>query len=125
LFAFVGAGARARTAALSPPAVLGGEYERAQPVSSSSVAFSLLVTVMGGHTKLGASSGSETSVTVLVRVVVEVEYSVLVLVTNAGGQAEHSPLAPQYAMERQHSNVQHESCFGQLPFWQHTSVAGS
>ena len=124
-FKCVGAGARARPEALAPLLVLGGEKERAQSVSSSSVAFSLPVTVIGGHTKLGASSGSDTSVIVVVLVVVEVEYSVSVSVTTAAGQSEHVPSSAQKALERQHSVSQHVSSFGQLPLSQHTSVAGS
>jgi len=50
--------------------VSGGVYESAHSVSSSSVAPSLFVTVMGRQLKPVASSGSETSV--IVRVVIEV-----------------------------------------------------
>lgn len=49
--------------------VSGGVYESAHSVSSSSVAPSLFVTVMGGQLKPVASSGSDTSV--IVRVVIE------------------------------------------------------
>lgn len=61
----------ARRPATSTPLLLsavvsGGVYEKEQSVSSSSVAPSLFVAVMGAQLKLAASSGSDISVIVLV-----------------------------------------------------------
>jgi hypothetical protein len=64
----------------------GGLYERAQSVSISSVAFSELVMVSGGHEKSLASSGSSNSVTDVVDKTVDSEVMVNVSVTVIAGQ---------------------------------------
>jgi len=69
--------------------VLGGMYESEQSVSSSSVAFALLVTVRGGQVKSGCSDDSGVSVMVTVVVFVVVKSSVAVITSVADrGQAE-------------------------------------
>ena len=104
--------------------VLGGLYESAQSVSSSSVAFSALVTVMGKQVKSLASSGSEISVTVTSTTFTVVEVVVAVSVSVAGGHAEQKPSEPQYAIEWQHSYAQQVSACGHAPFGQQISEAG-
>jgi hypothetical protein len=111
-------------AALLVPVALGGLYESAQSVSSSSVAFWELVTVMGKQVKSLASSGSETSATVTVTTCTVVEVVVVVSISVAGGHAEQMPSEAQYAIERQHSSVQQVSAFGHAPFGQHISEVG-
>ena len=79
--------------------VLGGLYESAQSVSSSSVAFSELVTVMGMQVKSLASSGSSISVSVTTTTSTVVEVVVAVSVLVVAGQREQLPSEPQYAVE--------------------------
>jgi hypothetical protein len=105
--------------------VLGGLYESAQSVSSSSVAFSELVTVMGMQVKSLASSGSETSVTVVFTTFTLVEVAVVVSVSVAGGHAEQKPSEPQYAIDMQHWFVQQVSSCGHAPSGQQISEVGS
>lgn len=104
--------------------VLAGWYDRAQSVSSSSVALLELVTVMGTHVKSGASSGSSTSVTVTCTSVTVVYVTVVVVVTVAGGHGAQKPSEPQYAIDLQHSFVQQVSAVRHAPFGQHFSEAG-
>jgi hypothetical protein len=91
------------TTALLVPVVLGGLYENAQSVSSSSVALSVLVTVRGMQVKSLASSGSEISVTTNFTVDMVVVVLVVVAVTMAGGHGEQKPSEPQYPIDLQHS----------------------
>ena len=104
--------------------VLGGIYDSEQSVSSSSVAFALLVTVKGTQVKSGASSDSEVSVIVAVVVVKVVESVDVVAVSVAAGQAEQYPSEPQYAIDLQHCSVQQLSSLGHDPSSQHCSEVG-
>lgn len=111
--------------ALLVPVVLGGLYESAQSVSSSSVAFSALVTVTGKQVKSLASSGSEISVTVTSTTFTVVEVVVVVSVSVAGGHAEQKPSEPQYAIDLQHSFAQQVSACGHAPLVQQICEVGS
>lgn len=107
------------------PAVLGGGlYERAQSVSSSSVAFSALVTVTGKHVNSSASSGSGSLVIVTCTTLTVVEVVVSVSVSVAGGHAEQKPSPAQYAIELQHSFVQQVSSNEHDPLGQQNSEVG-
>lgn len=104
--------------------VSGGVYARAHSVSSSRVAPSSFVTVIGRQLKPVASSCSEISVTVVVAMEISVVSLVVVTVIVLGGHGRQKPSVPQYAIDLQHSVSQQVVSSEQEPFSQHFSDSG-
>jgi uncharacterized membrane protein YbjE (DUF340 family) len=105
--------------------VLGGIYESEQSVSSSRVALTLLVTVIGGQLNPDSDSDPASEVSYTVTTLKVIESVVMVVVSVGIGQAEQLPSDAQYAMSLQHSLVQQLSESGHDPFSQHCSEVRS